>query len=1322
MVKSLQISSSELADIRKELGHTMEQFAASIGVTKVTVARWEAGERPCRGAKAVKVRELAAAHRRKLVPFTNWSLSPHHLSRLTPLEAVTTFRDLLWSEAQLAGIGPSSVTISLEEHPDDGIDAFVPDVGDSAGSQILRDGDNYFQIKAGASAKPTHDSWMREELFGSKSKESLGRADLSAGVRRCLEHDGRYVMVFFGLDLNYKEETKVRENIIRWAEKCGFRNPRVEVWGQQKLIGCLSSYPALALKLTGRLPQFQSYESWRTNSDMAVEPLCLGAAQQTIIEKIREFLRTPNVRHIRIIGEPGVGKTRIVLEAVSEPDLAPTVVYFANAESFQQSQLFNELVGAGIECSVTLVLDECLTKDCDSIWTVLRNRSPNVRVISLDHDPYRPADPSMKVLECPPLDEQNIENIIANYVPRKLDARRWAEFCTGSPRMAHAIGNSLQQGASDLLRAISFESIVERFVAGYRRLDSTEAREKLMILRHLALFYRFGFESPVGDEAQYIFETLIKDAMPSLSWEKFQDRVMELRQQRILQGNRTLFIVPKILHVYLWTEYWQRHGRNSELNRDFVALPPTLKHWFIRMFPYAAESSVATQHVEALLLPGGPFSNRDYVFSQEGSKFFSQLAEGCPKSALGCLERIFEMTDHEDLLRFEDGRQQIVWALEMMAASGDLFQRAAALLSRLAEAENANNSNNATGTFVDLFCLNLSPTEATPDERLAVLSEYLSSHAPADRKLGLKACQKAISIHSGGRVIGAEFRGIRPTAQLWWPRTWDELHTAREAVWATLFEKSRTWSDSERKEANRVMVNAASGLLQIKHERLQKSVLQSLASLSADKTTDLIDVVDLVARARGHWKKFFTPNVVSDLEKLDRQITGKTFAGRLRRTVLLSRFDEIVARNGLESDEFGELVSRLAEEATKKRKEFNDLLPELVRGTNNPIYGFGRALGRNDPKRQLLAALLTAYRNCIDSPSVLLLSGYLATVFEKDVSAWEQVIEELLNDSKFSPIVGLIIRNSGFTECVFKTLLRNVENSTLPFDCLRAFRYSNQVRELTDEMFFAFVDCLERHGLVLDALEHVDFVFCGTEASRKLPDPERIFRLLECPTGEFKGSGDEHHWTSIATRLCETFPEKKHRVFQAALDKVCAADWFLTANDEPYQLIQSIIKSSPNECWQIICERIDSLGRRENWRILSWLSARTAFGDDELVGPLALFPVGSVMSWISEDPDNRAADMAGVVPKTLESGEFGAYAREILNRYGDRRDVRSALFSNFWCGGWCGSESAYYRRKRDSARAWLNGENSFRVRKWIEDYIDLLSKEIVEAEVMEERE
>jgi hypothetical protein len=276
----------------------------------------------------------------------------------------------------------------------------------------------------------------------------------------------------------------------------------------------------------------------------------------------------------------------------------------------------------------------------------------------------------MKVFQCPPLEKDQIVEIIASYIGKRNENSNWAEWCDGSPRVAHAVGDNLQRNPDDILKPPATVPIWDRFILGHHKRDEREAEEHLLTLRYIALFRRFGFEPPVDEEARFI-SALVQEANPSITWQRFQSIVLHHRKRRVLQGQRTLFIVPKALHVYLWLQFWEHHGRGFNFKSFLEKMPESLSKWFMELFIYAHGSSVATQVVKQILsLKDGPFSRHEFLISEAGTNFLSVLAEANPQGTLSLLEATIGTWSREKLHKWSTGRQQIVWALEKIAVWG----------------------------------------------------------------------------------------------------------------------------------------------------------------------------------------------------------------------------------------------------------------------------------------------------------------------------------------------------------------------------------------------------------------------------------------------------------------------------------------------------------------------------------------------------------------------------------------------------------------------------------------------------------------------------
>lgn len=520
-----------------------------------------------------------------------------HLARLNPEEAVNFFRELLWAEATALGIGKNLINVpSAINVADGGIDAEVRDAEISGGQGIIKEGLTRYQIKTG-DFNLSQNRYVNEILFTPNSSE------LKPRVKYCLDQQGTFVVVLFGWDspeiADDQLDKKFRDKLICVDPKYG--EAELEIWRQNNLIAFLQSFPSLALRATGNLrAEFETHQDWASHDDMR-QPFEAGTAQREIISNIaQELRRNQGPTHIRILGEPGIGKTRLVLEATCDDDLYSLVIY-SNATKFRDSNLMTELLRGSF--SAILVLDECDPDSRAYVWNRFVNHSPRIKLVTIYND-FEDTS-GINYFDTPLLEEEQINNIIQGYsVPQEV-ASRWARECSGSPRVAHVIGWNLINNPEDLLKPPGTVNVWERYIVGLNDPNSAEVRQKFLVLQYLSLFKRFGYGPPVIAEAQAI-AALIQQADPQITWSRFQAIIRELKRRKILQGEHTLYITPKMLHIWLWREWWETYGEGIDVV-NFLTLPLGLPDWFSQMLQYATGSEAATKIVRRLLGKGGLF-------------------------------------------------------------------------------------------------------------------------------------------------------------------------------------------------------------------------------------------------------------------------------------------------------------------------------------------------------------------------------------------------------------------------------------------------------------------------------------------------------------------------------------------------------------------------------------------------------------------------------------------------------------------------------------------------------------------------------------------
>ena len=1252
---------------------------------------------------------------------TIFSIDHKCITGLSPTLAIRLFRNLLWCEAQRTGLSAHNVLISLDETvADGGIDARVD--GTPSADSILVSGQTFFQLKAGSSFKPWQNSQLKKELFGS-SRATPTRAILGTATRECLDNDGRYILVAFGKDLTPQQQSDAKNKLICLLGTIGYASPVVEVIGQSQLLGLLVPYPSLCLEILGRADlQFQTVDAWKMNDDMKPD-FRPGAAQTQFIEEIRSTLFADSFQHLRVIGEPGIGKSRLVLEAVSADILAPAVIYLANGDDFQKSALFNEILRPDRQYVVTLVIDDCAERDRASIWRTLKGKV-GIRLITIDHGPEESSDSSMKVFQCPPLEKDQVVEIIASYIGERNENLNWAEWCDGSPRVAHAVGDNLQRNPDDILKPPATVPIWDRFILGHHKRDERAAEEHILTLRYIALFRRFGFEPPVDEEARFI-SSIIQDANPSITWQRFQAIVQHHRKRRVLQGQRTLFVVPKALHVYLWLQFWEQHGRGFDFKSFLEIMPKSLSKWFMELFIYAHGSSVASQVVKQILsLKDGPFSQQEFLISEAGTNFLSVLAEADPKATLSLLDSTIGTWSREQLHNWDTGRQQIVWALEKIAVWEDTFLGAVRILMLMALAENSNYSNNSKGTFLSLFMSGVgwAPTQAPPELRFQVLSELIKSPDQSMKELGLEACKSWMSTYGGMRIVGAEYQGLRPTIQFWCPKTYGEMFDSLLKIWDFLWSESRGWPNALKEMAHTTLMESAPGLIQI--PSIADRVLDTIYSMASDPAADKKQIINFVIHQLKYREDSLTDAIFKRISELDTLITGTTFRDRFNRYVVYAGWDE--DHNFIDGEVTDnpvpiERVQQLADEVAAHPEIIDELLSLFVSVEGHRLYLFGYRLSLAT-NCSLLGRIIAAQELAIPLVMTQFVGGYLAGVKEQQREIWEESLSSVLQSESLRSIGVDLVFRTGASEKIVNELVELFRDRRVPSHAFSRFGLFSGEDRLSRETIELVLEALseqpDERALSL-MVEIADHYFCEDKEPISTSNG-LIFKIITiddyCKRTNQPGQG--YHWQRIVNAFRKQFPDKDLELFEHLITHI---DSSIRQTDYACRVADDIAQANSDNTWDVVKKYLDNVKEKNNWYILSWLGDEIAFGEMEKPGAIRYFNPHRVMEWIKEKPMKRVSLITRCLPKNFDVEHGGELTRMFVEEYCDDEDTSCRLISHFWCGGWIGPESMHRSSQRETARRWLSEIDSHKIRAWLMKYIDYLSEAIEKAQISEER-
>ncbi len=1243
------------------------------------------------------------------------------VTALTSERAVVVMRAILRSECGYAKLSPTVLTISSRlTIADGGIDAeinaphgpmFPPDC-------IFQPGLTGFQIKSGTTFKPWTPSAIRGELLDSKGQ-------LCSEVERLIRRRGRYTLFCTGHDLTPEQRNDSRCQIATVLAEMGFGEYEelIEVLGASQIAEFAERYPGTAsLLAVDAIQEAWVLDEWRRDAHMA-NAFEASPEQSQMIAHIRAGLQG-ETKHIRILGEPGLGKTRIVLESVKDENIAPYVLYIQHGSQFGQTRLFRQLLKISYNRPLVLVIDELPESELSDIWRHLKPRCGSLKIVSLDHGRDEAYDAEIDRLHAPRLSDETIKRILVSRVGESRELDRWVSICEGSPRVAQAVADNLRANPDDILKPSATVPIWARFLHGYGSRDKGSARQIDCVAQHLALFSRFGYEAPVGDEAAYIAE-LIRNVDPTIGWARFQEIVQSLRARRVLQGSRTLFFVPKALHIYLWKQFWVCYGRRFDFTQTFSDMPESLHTWFLNMFKFAGDA--ATAHViDDILRPDGIFSQRVALTSAKGSRFLSILAEANPAAVLRLLEATIGKWTDQELLDFKQDRQNLVWSLEKIAVWPTLTVRAIQVLARFAVNENADFSNNSTGTVVGLFRIGpeAAATESTPEARLPAMLKLLRAPGDAERRLGLKATGVALDSRGMGfRIVGPEYQGLRERAKLWIPATYDEWWQAKLIYFQALVDETKNWPSSLRTEACQSLLEAIKQ--QIRTPPCTELAFQVLSVLVDDSAMPPGKLNSFF----WHWQEYEDddqhPEIRKRLRSFERRYTRRDLASRFQRYVVdvdsMEWDGDFRERHNKPKNRAKILVNALARRIARHPEKLSQIQPLLTPTKNAPaLWHFGEQVAQNDGARALLPEFT---RLTLETKHQVCLHGYLSTVRVSDPEFYLSTVKDFLDTESTAWLGTTIALRSDYDDRLFVLCLDALEKRWIDPLLFAILRFGKAIESVPPERTGRLLrllneeDAQESLFLLVELLDSIPFNDSSPFNS------DFVFGVVSqsVPGEEGRDVMRGYHWKNVCLKLIKWDASRTLPLLDTLLTEMGKA-YRLSYDSDVVPLANELVRADPIGAWGIVKAHFEE--SLPKWRddLFQWLKGGlSGFDEKDPRGAIADLPVPELLEWIKEDPEPRAVLMAHAAPRTLDDEQGGRLTRELLCRYGQFDGVRNGISATFHSGGWTGSTSAYLKRKREKFRRWLAAGFETEITQWIEAEIESLDRNIEREEIDEER-
>lgn len=1130
-----------------------------------------------------------------------------------------------------------------ETTPDEGVDASVRG---APVSDYLPTGDSAWQFKRSS--------------FGPKA--CADELEKATWAHEFLRHGGSYVIVIatpLPDNLVERRRAKVAAKAVELGLLAQDDRDRIRVYDANKLARWASRFPPLAVSRLSGGPgsdavDFEIWASGRTHTTTWTP----DDARSDAIAAIRAQVSSPGVVEIRVQGDSGIGKTRLVLQALRDQHLQPLVAYVAD-ERAVGGELLSHLVSEGR--TAILVVDDCPAERHIKLIERLP-ADPGIKLVTIGD--LGPAVSRGPVIGVAAVDGSTAEEFLkANYPLLSAEARRFvADHSRGNIRwtivLADRVAATTEAQAADL---IARNDIVQ-FVS-----DLLPEGRDFFCSTVLALLERVGWD---GD-LHYQLELLASFAGVKVA--ELESAAAQLSDRGLLNKfGRYRSVTPHPLAVYLAAEGWRRLA--DRLVAELVpALDEGMALGLFRRVADLGRFEPARSVLPQLLAPDGPFGSLARLEEVGIGRVLTQLAIVLPDEVALHLRELVEDVDRDTMLAYRASRRDLVWTLEKLAWHSGTFEMAADTLLELALAENETYANNATGTWIDFFGAMLPGTAAAPTARVEYLQRTATSPDADVRALVVTAAARALvpneSITVSGELQGGVLVEPRGT-----PKTWDEVGEYRDAMIRLLVDLTADSEPAVATAAEDALIGAMHPIIDDRFSG--ESLMDALAGLRGDalrrlraEAEHLISLYDRNDRE--------DQNVRERLQALLERLPVPSAAETVRILSQLRRWD--FAEGNLQQ----RLVESLSSVPAGERRAL--LADILARDEVPAAWELGYAAAAIEQSAAVLTLFVNGFAR---NPDALL--GYLVRAQADNESAFDEFLESDLADG-FGLRDRLAIGVRGpATDRARERIMLGVRELPVASAAAAIFGWHRNLDETA--ILTLLRDWVSRVESQQDYNSLVDWLNLVLHPEGTVPDlmREEAWRLIELRR-EYPDVGRESwDWTRLASGFAADRP---YELGVLIVDLVDTREVMLHEGDDQSQLLAQCAAADAR-VWEEISSRLEAGSWLLQMELRGWF--------------LHKVPPAVVDGWVGDDL-GRARIAASIAP--VGGAEPSPYARFLLDRFGDDEQVRSSLYGSLVTGFWTGNESDRIARQIERLTSWrASADEPAAVRAWARDVIASLEQ------------
>jgi hypothetical protein len=1260
------------------------------------------------------------------------------IERLSDVELTDLLRRLLLLEAGRQGIAAGAIQVPLKiDVPDGGEDGRIEWTGGPAAdpNNWLPNRTTLYQVKA---TDMSPEAAAKEVLRKRKKGEEEADPLLKPRVQQVVEAGGAYVL-FWGKNCNAKmadaRVDKIRGS-LRGAQANNCETCQIRVFGSSEIAAWTNQFAAavtFVLTKVGRLPPLgaMTWAEWANYKEHS-GIFFWDAKREEHAASLRSLLGEER-KAARLVGLSGYGKTRLALETFRPPAstqsdhsvriVSDSVVYVIADHTPNLPADVRSWRAVGQ--SGLLIVDECPVDLHRALAREVEHQDSRFSLLTIDYDPTHKPGGAAPLVTLDALDKEGIQSIIKEDAVGvgEDEVRRLAAFAEGFPRIA-VLFKDADVTSEGLATTLDDEQLVERLVWGREQPD----QKSLEILQACALFDHFAIAGRDQHEAEFIAEK-----MCSMSFAEFRTICERFIARKILyrRGDR-LRVTPPPLALQLSSRWFARHDVETIGALLTKRLPHGMVDALARQLGKLDFLPKAQEVVEELCSPTGPFSRREFLNSSAGSRLVSALAEVNPAAVIDVIDRVLGNLSPEDISQIEDGRRDLVWALEKLCWWPETFGRAARMMRLFAVGENETWGNNATNQFAQLYQVYLSGTQVPAMERLPLLDEALASDRLAEKLIAVKAMQAALATGVLTRSGGVETQGSRLPGKDWHPETGKAIYEYWKAVLERLVGLARTATE-EGSAAKQAIAETARGVIGKGGIKLIEDAVQKVTQASAEPWPAMDNAIRLVMRFEG---KKASDEVQQRFEGILATLAPTSTRAKIEMLVRLPSFADT------ERDESGQYVDRAALRAQAFARELaqtpEDVLSNLdllVSGEIRGWYAFGHELGRAFEDRQTLVEGLLERLDAADSKvrNPYLVAAVLAGVATVDRELVASQLDQLTSRTNLVPFIVDFTRVVGPRVDDLSRLLRLIQSGSLAAKSLMMLNAGGVFHDVSAKEVCQFAAQLAAIDAEAAAVASDIMVMYTWNDEARYASCRACMRDILARPGTYSawsalGSHADFHVEHLTTRLLSDDPMDSELAEVLAKEILEVFDRGVTnLPRSATPALEGLLEKHYSVVWPKMRHCLVHGSHRQVFLLADRMRENKdpRLGSGPVIGLRQYVPDQDLIQWLSEQSEalpivsslcNPLADPTGVEPYP----SWSALAVELIDQHGDNEEVLGHLARNIHTRAWSGSAIPGIDL-RIAAFDELKNHSRAKVRCWVSDELAWLRKARV-AELKREEE